>query len=183
MSSNNQNLDLKYKVNIKINKFGFDEVNLKNLNELIKSIEDILAAYYSSAISIKLYFLNQINLLKNIKRNIEEDILERIKSIPKKITNIEICQLTRDLIKKKLEIWLSIRYQIDNTVMYFHKGENLDEDMINNLFQPEKTSIKQRPMLSELNQEHLQFKDNSWNLCSYYGIKVYFKLINQGLQI
>lgn len=172
----------KYNVDIRINKYKNAIQNDKTFDNLMKAVEDILGVLYSSIISLRMYFFNQFKLLKSTLMELEEEILQTVRSTGKQLTKDQSLELN-NLLKSKLEKWLSIRYRIDNTVMYLHKGENLDENLLLKLFKTESTLIKERPKLSELDDYHAEFSEKPWNLCSYYGIKANFRLLKNGYNI
>jgi len=169
----------KYNVDVEISEYRNDILCDSTYSKLMNDLEDIFNAFYSTVISLRMYFFNQYDYLTFKLEEKEKEVLEFIFVLQTGKTTAE-SKKSNEEIKELLGQWLSIRYLMDNAVMYFHKGESLDKELISLLFEPQLTSIDKRPSINELKEEHENFAKLPWNLCSYYGIKANLKLLSRG---
>lgn len=171
----------KYNVDVCIAKYRNELECPDTYKRLIDAIEDIFKAFYSSVISLRMFFYNQYNELNNTIKHLEDQIISKISNAPNRMLLAQSMELTQD-VSVMLENWLSIRYRMDNTVMYLHKGETLDDKLISKLFKSHLTITKIRPNISELKNLKEKFKKQPWNLCSYYGLKADIRLLGIGIK-
>lgn len=160
-----------------------NDISEANENFHIKEILKIQHALFSSISSILLFMKDQKPLLEKEIFNLQTTMFKEFESKSK--SNITTLTQYYQNILNKIQDWVSLANRIDITERYILVGNIMDMDNIKNLFPLSLTIRKKRPLntkkYSSLEQ-YQNFKDQSWNICSLYGIEYLFTILEKGYE-